>query len=171
MSSTGCGSNAVGEATPLAGIRRPVEQAQASRSRAQALADRAAALLFYFATAVGVITFVVWLALGSPKRTVTVLVIACPHALGLAIRLVIALSTGMSARAGILVKDRLALERMRTVNAVVFDKTGALTKGQPAVRTGRPVTPWSDWGAAVLYVVTAGKIRGFHSCLQPHPEE
>jgi Cu2+-exporting ATPase len=120
--------NAVGEATALAGIHRLVEQAQASRSRAQALADRAAALLFYFATAVGVITFVVWLALGSPtnaiERTVTVLVIACPHALGLAIPLVIALSTGLSARAGILVKDRLALERMRTVNAVLFDKTG-----------------------------------------------
>jgi Cu2+-exporting ATPase len=78
-----------------------------------------------------------WLALGSPtdavERTVTVLVIACPHALGLAIPLVIALSTGLSARAGILIKDRLALERMRTVNAVLFDKTGTLTKGQPAV--------------------------------------
>jgi Cu2+-exporting ATPase len=121
----------------LAGIRRLVEQAQASRSRAQALADRAAALLFYFATIAGLITFVTWLALGSPtdaiERTVTVLVIACPHALGLAIPLVIALSTGLSARAGILVKDRIALERMRTVNAVLFDKTGTLTKGQPAV--------------------------------------
>src|SRR5918995_243078 len=129
--------NAVGEGTALAGIRRLVEQAQASRSRAQALADRAAALLFYFASIAGLITFIVWLALGSPtdavERTVTVLVIACPHALGLAIPLVIALSTGLSARAGILVKDRLALERMRTVNAVLFDKTGTLTKGQPAV--------------------------------------
>ena len=129
--------NAVGEATALAGIRRLVEQAQASHSRAQALADRAAALLFYFASGVGVITFIVWLALGSPtdaiERTVTVLVIACPHALGLAIPLVIALSTGLSARAGILIKDRIALERMRTVNAVLFDKTGTLTKGQPAV--------------------------------------
>ena len=129
--------DAVGEATALAGIRRLVEQAQASRSRAQALADRAAALLFYFASIAGLITFIVWLALGSPtdavERTVTVLVIACPHALGLAIPLVIALSTGLSARAGILVKDRIALERMRTVNAVLFDKTGTLTKGQPAV--------------------------------------
>ena len=129
--------DAVGEDTALAGIRRLVEQAQASRSRAQALADRAAALLFYFATVAGLITFVTWLALGSPtdavERTVTVLVIACPHALGLAIPLVIALSTGLSARAGILVKDRIALERMRTVNAVLFDKTGTLTKGQPAV--------------------------------------
>ncbi len=122
---------AVGEQTALAGIRRLVEQAQASRSRAQALADRAAALLFYFATAVGLVTFVVWLALGHPyqavERTVTVLVIACPHALGLAIPLVIAISTALSARAGILIKDRLALERMRTVDAVLFDKTGTLT--------------------------------------------
>jgi P-type Cu2+ transporter len=121
----------------LAGIRRLVEQAQASHSRAQALADRAAAMLFYFATSVGVITFITWLLLGDPKaaveRTVTVLVIACPHALGLAIPLVIALSTALAARAGILVKDRLALERMRTVDAVLFDKTGTLTKGQPAV--------------------------------------
>ena len=129
--------DAVGEGTALAGIRRLVEQAQASRSRAQALADRAAALLFYFASVAGLITFVTWLALGSPidavERTVTVLVIACPHALGLAIPLVIALSTGLSARAGILVKDRIALERMRTVTAVLFDKTGTLTKGEPAV--------------------------------------
>jgi P-type Cu2+ transporter len=118
--------DAVGEGTALAGIRRLVEQAQASRSRAQALADRAAALLFYFASIAGLITFIVWLALGSPtdaiERTVTVLVIACPHALGLAIPLVIALSTGLSARAGILIKDRIALERMRTVNAVLFER-------------------------------------------------
>jgi Cu2+-exporting ATPase len=129
--------DAVGEGTALAGIRRLVEQAQSSRSRAQALADRAAAMLFYFATAAGLITFVVWMALGEPKtaveRTVTVLVIACPHALGLAIPLVIAISTAMSARNGILVKDRLALERMRTIDAVLFDKTGTLTKGTPAV--------------------------------------
>ena len=129
--------DAVGERTALAGIRRLVEQAQASRSRAQALADRAAALLFYFATGVGLITFITWLALGDSKnaveRSVTVLVIACPHALGLAIPLVIALSTALAARTGILVKDRLALERMRTVDTVLFDKTGTLTKGTPAV--------------------------------------
>src|SRR3954453_17547090 len=128
---------AVGEQTALAGIRRLVEQAQSSRSRAQALADRAAAALFYFASGAGVITFVVWMVLGKPdqavERTVTVLVIACPHALGLAIPLVIAISTAVSARAGILVKDRLALERMRTVGAGLFDKTGTLTKGRPAV--------------------------------------
>jgi Cu2+-exporting ATPase len=128
---------AVGEETALAGIRRLVEQAQASGSRAQALADRAAGLLFYFAVGAGLITMVVWLALGEPdqaiERTVTVLVIACPHALGLAIPLVITISTGLAARNGILIKDRLALERMRTVDAVLCDKTGTLTKGEPQV--------------------------------------
>ncbi len=128
---------AVGEGTALAGIRRLVEQAQTSRSRAQALADRAAGLLFWFALGAGLVTVVVWLALGEPdqavERAVTVLVIACPHALGLAIPLVIAISTGLAARNGILVKDRLALERMRTVQAVLFDKTGTLTKGAPQV--------------------------------------
>jgi Cu2+-exporting ATPase len=128
---------AVGEETALAGIRRLVEQAQTSRSRAQALADRAAALLFYFAAGAGLLTLVVWTLLGEPdqaiERTVTVLVIACPHALGLAIPLVIAIATGLAARSGILVKDRLALERMRTVDTVLFDKTGTLTKGEPTV--------------------------------------
>jgi Cu2+-exporting ATPase len=128
---------AVGEETALAGIRRLVAQAQTSRSRAQALADRAAAWLFWFALGAGVLTLVVWLALGEPdqavERTVTVLVIACPHALGLAIPLVIAIATGLAARNGILVKDRLALERMRTVDAVLFDKTGTLTTGRPRV--------------------------------------
>jgi P-type Cu2+ transporter len=128
---------AVGEATALAGIRRLVEQAQASRSRAQALADRAAGLLFWFAVGAGLVTVTVWLALGEPdqavERTVTVLVIACPHALGLAIPLVIAISTALAARNGILVKDRLALERMRTVDVVLFDKTGTLTGGRPQV--------------------------------------
>jgi Cu2+-exporting ATPase len=129
---------AVGDETALAGIQRLVREAQASRSRAQALADRAAAMLFYIAVAAGALTFVVWAAIGDTgeavERTVTVLVISCPHALGLAIPLVIAISTGIAARAGILVRDRLALERMRTVGAVLFDKTGTLTKGRPAVR-------------------------------------
>src|SRR5690606_3369345 len=113
---------AVGEQTTLAGIKRLVAEAQASRGRAQALADRAAALLFYVAVAAAVITFVVWMLVGEPDdavtKTVTVLVIACPHALGLAIPLVVALSSALAARAGILVKDRLALERMRTVDTV-----------------------------------------------------
>jgi P-type Cu2+ transporter len=128
---------AIGEDTALAGIARLVEQAQRSSGRAQVLADRFAAMLFYVAVASAVVTFVAWWALGdldqAVVRTVTVLVIACPHALGLAIPLVIALSTAVAARAGILVKDRLALERMRTVDAVLFDKTGTLTKGSHIV--------------------------------------
>jgi P-type Cu2+ transporter len=124
---------AVGEDTALAGIQRLVAQAQRSRSRAQVLADRAAALLFYVAIAAAAITVIGWALAGQPDqavvRTVAVLVIACPHALGLAIPLVIAISTSMAARNGILVKDRLALERMRTVDVVLFDKTGTLTKG------------------------------------------
>ncbi|RKN53006.1 copper-translocating P-type ATPase [Micromonospora costi] len=129
--------DAVGDDTALAGIGRLVAQAQASAGRAQVLADRFAAMLFYVAAAAALVTFGVWWALGdldeSVVRTVTVLVIACPHALGLAIPLVIALSTAVSAKAGILVKDRLALERMRTVDAVLFDKTGTLTKGAHTV--------------------------------------
>ena len=128
---------AVGEATTLSGIMRLVEAAQASGSRAQALADRAAAVLFYVALAAGGATLVGWWILGDPEgalvRTATVLVIACPHALGLAIPLVIAISTSLGARNGLLVKDRLALERTRLVDTVVFDKTGTLTKGEPAL--------------------------------------
>jgi Cu2+-exporting ATPase len=128
---------AVGEQTALAGIQRLVADAQVSSSRAQALADRAAAFLFYLALGAGMLTFAVWTLIGSPDqavtRTVTVLVIACPHALGLAIPLVIAISTERAARAGVLIKDRLALERMRTVDVVLFDKTGTLTRGQHVV--------------------------------------
>ncbi|WP_258069952.1 copper-translocating P-type ATPase [Arthrobacter sp. SX1312] len=128
---------AVGSETTLAGIQRLVAEAQASSSKAQALADRAAALLFYFALGAGILTFVAWMLLGSPDdaviRTVTVLVIACPHALGLAIPLVIAISTERAAKAGVLIKNRMALERMRTVDVVLFDKTGTLTEGRPAV--------------------------------------
>ncbi|HSF27322.1 MAG TPA: copper-translocating P-type ATPase [Actinomycetes bacterium] len=128
---------AVGEGTALAGIQRLVSDAQASSSRAQDLADRAAAVLFYVAAGVGLLTFVVWTLLGEVReavtRTVTVLVIACPHALGLAIPLVIAIATERAARAGVLVRNRLALERMRTVDVVLFDKTGTLTKGEPVL--------------------------------------
>ena len=129
--------DAVGDDTTLAGIQRLVADAQASQSRAQVLADRFAALLFYVAVAAALVTFIVWSAVGDVDeaivRTVTVLVIACPHALGLAIPLVIALSTAVAARAGILVKDRLALERMRSIDTVLFDKTGTLTKGAHTV--------------------------------------
>ncbi len=129
--------DAVGDETALAGIQRMVAEAQTARSRAQVLADRFAALLFYAASAAGVITFFAWWAFGTLDeaivRTVTVLVIACPHALGLAIPLVISLSTAIAAQSGILVKDRLALERMRSIDAVLFDKTGTLTKGAHVV--------------------------------------
>jgi P-type Cu2+ transporter len=128
---------AVGAETALAGIQRLVEAAQTSRSRAQALADRFAGLLFYVAVAAGLLTFLVWNLLDRPDdavtRAVTVLIISCPHALGLAIPLVIAISTAISARQGILVKDRLALERMREVTTVLFDKTGTLTRGEHVV--------------------------------------
>ncbi|MGH2548622.1 MAG: heavy metal translocating P-type ATPase, partial [Thermomicrobiales bacterium] len=113
---------------------RLVAEAQESRSRAQVLADRFAAVLVYVAIISAAITFVAWSILGSVsdavERTVTVLVISCPHALGLAIPLVIALSTAIAAKNGMLVKDRLALERMRLVDTVLFDKTGTLTRGE-----------------------------------------
>ena len=128
---------AVGEQTALSGIMRLVEAAQASASRAQALADRAAALLFYVALVAGAVTLAFWWLQGDQEgalvRTATVLVIACPHALGLAIPLVIAISTSIGARNGLLVKDRIALERARELQVVIFDKTGTLTKGQPVV--------------------------------------
>lgn len=124
-----------GEQTALAGIMRLVAEAQNSRSRAQALADRAAYWLTFVALGVAILTLIVWVAARgfdsfTLERVVTVLVVACPHALGLAIPLVIAISTSLSARNGILVHDRLALENARTVTTVVFDKTGTLTKGE-----------------------------------------
>jgi Cu2+-exporting ATPase len=126
---------AVGERTALAGIMRLVAQAQTSRSRAQALADRAAFFLTVVAIVSAIITLVAWLLVGaSPafavERVVTVLVIACPHALGLAIPLVIAISTTLGARAGLLVRNRRGLEEARNLNAVFFDKTGTLTRGE-----------------------------------------
>ncbi|HEY5848488.1 MAG TPA: heavy metal translocating P-type ATPase [Microlunatus sp.] len=128
---------ATGEDTALAGIQRLVAEAQNSSSRAQLLADRAAAWLFWFALAAAVITAVIWTALGQPAdalvRSITVLVIACPHALGLAIPLVVAIATERAARGGILITDRMALEAMRTVEVVLFDKTGTLTEGRPVV--------------------------------------
>jgi Cu2+-exporting ATPase len=128
---------AVGADTALAGIQRLVTEAQNSSSRAQRLADKAAGWLFWFALGSAAITAVVWTFVGSPEdaviRTITVLVIACPHALGLAIPLVVSIATERAARGGVLVKDRLALESMRTVGAVLFDKTGTLTKGEPAL--------------------------------------
>ncbi len=130
-------TTAVGEQTALSGIMRLVATAQASGSRAQALADRAAAILFYVAVASGAITCAYWWLAGDKEhallRTATVLIIACPHALGLAIPLVIAISTSLGARNGLLIKDRLALERARNLDMVIFDKTGTLTRGSPAL--------------------------------------
>jgi Cu2+-exporting ATPase len=129
--------NAVGEGTALSGIMRMVAAAQASASRAQALADRAAAILFYVALVSAAVTFAYWWSAGDHAdaltRMATVLVIACPHALGLAIPLVIAISTSLGARHGLLVRDRISLERARELDVVIFDKTGTLTLGAPVL--------------------------------------
>ncbi|WP_240747074.1 heavy metal translocating P-type ATPase [Microbacterium sp. K24] len=135
---------AIGEDTALAGIQKLVTEAQSSSSRAQRLADKAAGWLFWFALGAAAITAIVWTLVGQPEaaviRTITVLVIACPHALGLAIPLVVSIATERAARGGVLIKDRLALESMRTVDTILFDKTGTLTKGTPAVTAIDPVT-------------------------------
>ncbi|HEX6306638.1 MAG TPA: heavy metal translocating P-type ATPase [Longimicrobiales bacterium] len=135
-----------GDRTALAGIMRLVEQAQTSRSRAQALADRAAYFLTLVAVGAGVVTAVVWLLLGADasftvQRVVSTLVVACPHALGLAIPLVIAISTTVGARNGLLVRDRRGLEEARGLDAVVFDKTGTLTLGEHRVVALQAVEP------------------------------
>ncbi|HUC39452.1 MAG TPA: copper-translocating P-type ATPase [Gemmatimonadales bacterium] len=124
-----------GEATKLSKIMRLVADAQKSKSRAQVLADRAAQMLTGVAIAAALLTMVVWQLLGAPidfsvVRVVTVLVIACPHALGLAVPLVVAISTTLGARAGLLVRDRRGLEEARLVDTVIFDKTGTLTLGE-----------------------------------------
>ena len=129
---------ATGDQTALAGIMRLVAEAQRSKSRTQLLADKAAAWLFYLALGVAIVTTIAWvIAVGFNvevlKRVVTVLVIACPHALGLAIPLVVAITTSMSAQNGILVRDRLAMENARNINTIIFDKTGTLTKGEVGV--------------------------------------
>ncbi len=156
--------DAVGEETALAGIQRLVADAQSSDSKAQALADRAAAALFYVAIGAAMVTLVTWMIVGDGAqgviRAVTVLVIACPHALGLAIPLVISISTATSARAGILVKDRLALERMRTIDAVLFDKTGTLTKGNHAVVDHAAADGWDP--DAVLAMAAAAEADSEH---------
>ena len=129
---------ATGDETALSGIMRLVKEAQASKSKTQLLADRAAPFLFYAALGSAVLTAVIWIiATGFDvevlKRVVTVLVIACPHALGLAVPLVVAITTALSARNGILVRDRLALEAARELDTIIFDKTGTLTKGEQGV--------------------------------------
>jgi len=154
---------AIGDQTALFGIMRLVAAAQASGSRTQALADRAAAILFYVAVVSGVVTFTYWWLSGDKEhaliRTATVLIIACPHALGLAIPLVIAIATSLGARNGLLVKDRLALERARNLDIVIFDKTGTLTRGAPAV---------SD--VAVAPGITEGDLIGLAAAVESSSE-
>ena len=149
---------ATGDETALAGIMRLVAEAQRSQSRTQLLADKAAGWLFYTAIGVAALTLVSWLiATGFNvevlKRVVTVLVIACPHALGLAIPLVVAITTSIGARNGILVRDRLALEAARELDIVIFDKTGTLTKGELGV-VGTASADGAD-GAAALALTAA----------------
>jgi len=134
----------IGTNTLLSGIMRLVSEAQAAKSRVQVLADRAAFYLTFIALGVGILTLIAWLQVGEStafaiERTVTVLVIACPHALGLAIPLVTAISTSLAARNGILVRDRKALEAARLADVVLFDKTGTLTKGELGVKDIFPI--------------------------------
>jgi Cu2+-exporting ATPase len=140
---------ATGEGTALAGIMRLVKEAQQSKSRTQILADRAAGWLFYVALAAAVVTGIAWALvqgfdLFALERVVTVLVIACPHALGLAVPLVVAISTTQAAKNGLLIKNRLALEEAREIDVVVFDKTGTLTKGEQGVVDIRSFGGWNQ---------------------------
>ena len=151
---------ATGDQTALAGIMRLVEQAQRSKSKTQLLADQAAGWLFYIAIAVAVLTAIAWIIavgfnLDVLERVVTVLVIACPHALGLAVPLVVAITTSIGARNGILVRNRLALEAARNINVVVFDKTGTLTEGKFGV-VGIATEGWEENRALALAAALEG---------------
>ena len=152
---------ATGDQTALAGIMRLVEQAQQSKSRTQLLADKAAGWLFYVALAAAGLTALAWVAavgwdLEVLKRVVTVLVIACPHALGLAVPLVVAITTSLGAQNGILIRNRLALEAAREIGVVIFDKTGTLTKGEFGV-VGMAVAPgWKEEEALALTAAVEG---------------
>jgi Cu2+-exporting ATPase len=152
---------AIGDQTALAGIMRLVEQAQQSKSSTQLLADRAAGWLFYIALAFAALTGIIWsLAVGFNievlERVVTVLVIACPHALGLAVPLVVAITTSMGASNGILVRNRLALESARKIDVVVFDKTGTLTKGEFGVVGIAVAEGWDENRALALAAAIEG---------------
>lgn len=128
----------IGDDTALAGIMKLVAEAQSSKSKTQILADKAAFYLTFVALGAAVITWIAWAAVGQSagfilERIVTVLVIACPHALGLAIPLVTAISTTKAARSGLLIRQRMALEAARNIDVILFDKTGTLTKGEQGV--------------------------------------
>jgi len=153
--------SATGGDTALAGIMRLVREAQESKSRTQVLADRAAAWLFYAAIAVAALTAGGWAIAVGPEsvvveRAVTVLVIACPHALGLAVPLVVAITTSLAASNGVLVRDRLALESARDVDVVVFDKTGTLTEGQQGLVGLAVVDGWDEDRALALAAAVEG---------------
>ncbi|KYH24846.1 copper-exporting P-type ATPase B [Halalkalicoccus paucihalophilus] len=147
-----------GEETALAGIMRLVDEAQRSKSRTQLLADRAAGWLFYIALAVAGITAIAWVVttgfnITVLERVVTVLVIACPHALGLAVPLVVAINTSTAAQNGMLIRDRIAMEEARNLDTVMFDKTGTLTKGEQGV-VG--VEMAGDWNEERAFEIAAG---------------
>jgi Cu2+-exporting ATPase len=152
---------ATGNETALAGIMRLVEQAQQSKSKTQVLADKAAGWLFYVAIAAAIVTAIAWMIatgfnLDVLTRVVTVLVIACPHALGLAVPLVVAITTAMGARNGIFVRDRLALEAAREVDTVIFDKTGTLTEGNFGVVDVATAAGWDSNRALALAAALEG---------------
>ena len=169
---------ATGDKTALAGIMRLVEQAQQSKSNTQILADKAAGWLFYIALGVAFVTAIAWtIAVGFNAeviaRVATVLVIACPHALGLAVPLVVAITTSMGARNGILVRDRLALEKARLIDTIVFDKTGTLTKGEFGVVNIKTVSNWNEDQALGLAAAIEGDsehtiARGIRKSAQEH---
>jgi P-type Cu2+ transporter len=153
--------SAIGDQTALAGIMRLVAEAQASRSDTQILADRAAGWLFYIAVAVAALTAVLWTIgtgfnVGVIERVATVLVIACPHALGLAVPLVVAITTSLAARNGVLVRNRLALENARNINTIIFDKTGTLTKGEQGVVAMTAVSDWTPEQALAIASAVEG---------------
>ncbi len=152
---------AVGDETDLAGIMRLVKEAQQSKSPTQLLADKAAGWLFYIALAVAALTAIIWsLAVGFNieviERVATVLVIACPHALGLAIPLVVAITTALGAQNGILVRDRLAMEQARQIDTIIFDKTGTLTRGEFGVTAIQTAPGWEENQALALAAAVEG---------------
>ena len=153
--------NAIGDETALAGIMRLVEQAQQSKSDTQILADKAAGWLFYVALGVAALTAILWtIGVGFNvevvARVATVLVIACPHALGLAVPLVVAITTSMGAENGILVRDRLALETAREIDTIIFDKTGTLTLGEFGVVAIATADGWNESNALALAAAIEG---------------
>jgi P-type Cu2+ transporter len=152
---------ATGDETTLSGIMQLVQEAQRSKSRTQVLADRAAGWLFYAALSVAAVTAVAWglvegFGLPVVERVVTVLVIACPHALGLAVPLVVAINTSMAARSGMLVRDRIAMEEARNLDTIVFDKTGTLTKGEQGVVNIATTDGWDEDGVLMFMAAAEG---------------